>query len=162
MVWRWSRVAQCWRCRLRAVRAGVARWFRVGLALPNAGADGGVPLGVGLRDDATFTDYENYPAELFAAPGSKQPNRKALELLGAFWNSYALEKHGRPLVLAMAADLAESTNIAGFMKDFGGRKGTGWYERDSNTIGALLPQQITEFTNAGICAGLGTVNFADA
>ncbi|MAE76101.1 MAG: transketolase [Planctomycetes bacterium] len=114
-----------------------------------------------LRDDATFTDYENYPAELFAAPGSKQPNRKALELLGAFWNSYALEKHGRPLVLAMAADLAESTNIAGFMKDFGGRKGTGWYERASNTIGALLPQQITEFTNAGICAGLGTVNFAD-
>ena len=27
--------------------------------------------------------------------------------------------------------------------------GWGWYERDTNPRGALLPQQITEFTNSG-------------
>lgn len=114
-----------------------------------------------LASDKTFTDYENFPSALFAEPGTKAPNRKGLERFGAFWNSYALEKYGRPLVLAMSADLAESTNIAGFMKDFEGRKGTGWYDRENNPGGALLPQQITEFVNAGLCAGLASVNFAD-
>ena len=114
-----------------------------------------------LRDDPSFTDLENLPAELFAAPGTQAPNRKGFELFGAWWNSYALAKYGRPLVIAMAADLAESTNIAGFMKSFGEAKGNGWYERDSNPAGSLLPQQITEFTNAGICAGLGCTNFAE-
>ena len=60
---------------------------------------------------------------------------------------------GRPLVLACSADLAESTNISGFAKDFGGIKGFGWYERDKNPGGALLPQQITEFTNSGLVRG---------
>ena len=114
-----------------------------------------------LRDDSTFTDVEKLPAELFAAPGTQAPNRKGFERFGAWWNSYALEKYGRPLVIAMAADLAESTNIAGFMKDFGESKGNGWFERDENPAGSLLPQQITEFTNAGICAGLGCTNFAE-
>lgn len=114
-----------------------------------------------LRDDETFTDVDNLPAALFAKPGTHEPNRKGFEKFGAWWNSYALEKYGRVAVIAMAADLAESTNIAGFMKDFEGKKGNGWYERDENPAGALLPQQITEFTNAGICAGIGTVNFAD-
>ncbi|HMQ23150.1 MAG TPA: transketolase, partial [Planctomycetota bacterium] len=113
-----------------------------------------------LRDDKTFTDIATLPASLFAEPGASQPNRAGFEKFGAWWNSYALETYGRPLVIAMAADLAESTNIAGFMKPFEDREGTGWYQRDENTIGALLPQQITEFTNAGICAGIGTVNFA--
>ncbi len=114
-----------------------------------------------LADDPVFTDVTKLPAELFAEPGSKSPNRKGFEKFGAWWNTRALDKYGRPLVLAMAADLAESTNIAGFMKGFGGLEGTGWYQRDDNPTGALLPQQITEFTNAGICAGLGVVNFAD-
>ncbi|MFQ5505201.1 MAG: transketolase [Planctomycetota bacterium] len=114
-----------------------------------------------LRGDPTFTDYENYPAELYAPPGTKAPNRKGLERFGAWINSYALRKYGRPLVIAMSADLAESTNIAGFMKDFGDLKGTGWYQRDENPQGALLPQQITEFTNSGICAGLASVILSD-
>lgn len=113
-----------------------------------------------LLDDPEFTDLARLPAALFAKPGEKVPNRKAFGDYGAYLNSLALAKYGRPLVIAMAADLAESTNIAGFMKEFGGRKGTGWYQRDRNPHGALLPQQITEFTNAGICAGLASVNFA--
>lgn len=113
-----------------------------------------------LAEDKTFTDYENYPAELFAQPGAKAPNRVGFEKFGAWFNSHALKEYGRPLVIAMSADLAESTNIAGFMKDFGDNKGTGWYHRDDNPTGALLPQQITEFTNSGICAGLASVNFA--
>ena len=39
--------------------------------------------------------------------------------------------------------------------------GWGWYERDTNLRGTLLPQQITEFTNAGVSVGIATVNLAD-
>ncbi len=113
-----------------------------------------------LADDPIFTDLENLPPELFVDPGTKAPNRKGLEKFGAWWNSYALSKYGRPIVIAMSADLAESTNIAGFMKDFGDAKGSGWYDREENPGGALLPQQITEFTNAGLCAGMASVNLA--
>jgi hypothetical protein len=35
--------------------------------------------------------------------------------------------------------------------------GFGWYERTKNPRGALLPQQITEFTNSGLMAGVATV-----
>ncbi|HEX6654679.1 MAG TPA: transketolase, partial [Candidatus Limnocylindria bacterium] len=58
-------------------------------------------------------------------------------------------------------DLAESTNIAGFAKDWEELPGWGWYNRDTNPRGSLLPQEITEFTNAGLVAGLATVNLAD-
>jgi transketolase len=60
----------------------------------------------------------------------------------------------------MSADLAESTNLAGFAKDFEGTQGWGWYNRDKNTRGALLPQEITEFANSALCAGIATVNLA--
>lgn len=113
-----------------------------------------------LQDDPVFTDYLNYPPELFAKPGAKAPNRMGFRKFGAWINAYSLEKYGRPLVLAMSADLAGSTNIAGFMEDFEGKKGTGWYDRDKNTGGALLPQMITEFANSGICAGIAATNFA--
>ena len=39
--------------------------------------------------------------------------------------------------------------------------GWGWYNRDTNPRGTLLPQEITEFTNAGMIVGLATVNLAD-
>lgn len=113
-----------------------------------------------LADDPVYCDYENYPAELYLPAGTKAPNRKGLGTFGAWINSYTLEKYGRPLVIAMSADLAESTNIAGFMKDFGEHKGTGWYDRDENPSGALLPQQITEFANSGITVGLAATNLA--
>ena len=38
--------------------------------------------------------------------------------------------------------------------------GSGWFQRDTNPAGALLPTEITEFTNAGMIVGLATVNMA--
>lgn len=111
--------------------------------------------------DPVYTDARSYPPELFAAPGAREPNRKGLGLFGAFVNSVAARRLGRPLFVACSADLAESTNLAGFAKGFGDFPGFGWYNRDGKTLGSLLPQQITEFANAGILTGLATVNFAD-
>jgi transketolase len=111
-------------------------------------------------DDPRLYDFENYPKEIFAAPGEKKPNRAALESFGAWVNAWCRKEYGRPLVIAMSADLAESTNIAGFAKDFGEMKGYGWYDRVTNPEGALLPQPITEFANSGIAAGITTVNFS--
>jgi transketolase len=109
-------------------------------------------------EDREFWDWRGYPPEMWAKPGDKKPNRGALASWGAYVNGLGRKKYDRPLFLAMAADLADSTNISGFAKDFGDMKGWGWYERNTNPDGALLPQEITEFTNAGICAGIGCVN----
>jgi transketolase len=110
-------------------------------------------------DDPRLYDFEHYPAEIYGKPGDKKPNRAALESFGAWVNSWCRREYDRPLVIAMSADLAESTNIAGFAKDFGGAKGYGWYDRDANPDGVLLPQAITEFANSGISVGIATVNF---
>jgi len=61
----------------------------------------------------------------------------------------------------MSADLADSTQISGFAKDYGDFKGFGWYDRNRNKKGVLLPQEITEFVNSGISVGIATVNFSD-
>ncbi|HZN55534.1 MAG TPA: hypothetical protein VFB67_09455 [Candidatus Polarisedimenticolaceae bacterium] len=114
-----------------------------------------------IFEDPAIVDYARYPASLFKKPGEKHPNRAALATWGAWVNTYAKERYGRPLFIACSADLAESTNIAGFAKDFEGKSGWGWYERDRNPRGALLPQQITEFTNAGLMVGLASVNLSD-
>jgi transketolase len=111
--------------------------------------------------DPELTDYRNYPAEMWATPGEKQPNRAALARWGAFANSLGRRKYGRPLFLALSADLADSTNLSGLAKGFGGVEGWGKYERDRNPEGVLLPQEITEFTNAGIAAGIAAVNFSE-
>jgi transketolase len=121
--------------------------------------------GCSLGEGAVFTDPRlfdvgHYPDSMWKKPGEKAPNRAALGAWGAYVNSLALREHGRPLFIAASADLAESTNIAGFAKDFDGMPGTGWYSRSSNPGGALLPTEITEFTNAGMVAGLATVNLA--
>jgi transketolase len=113
-----------------------------------------------IFSDPRITDYRNYPASVWKPAGEKAPNRAALATWGAWVNTFAKREYGRPLVIACSADLAESTNIAGFAKDFDGAPGWGWYNRDSNRRGALLPQQITEFTNAGLMVGLATVNLA--
>jgi transketolase len=122
--------------------------------------------GCTLGDGAIFSeprifDVRRYPDSMWKKPGEKAPNRAALGTWGAYVNSVALQERGRPLFIAASADLAESTNIAGFGKDFDGHQGTGWYDRASNPGGALLPTEITEFTNAGLVAGLATVNFSD-
>lgn len=114
-----------------------------------------------IFDDARLYDARSYPASLWKKPGDKQPNRAALAAWGAWVNTFAKREYGRPLFIACSADLAESTNIAGFMKDFEGTPGWGWYKRGENETGALLPQQITEFTNSGIAVGLASVNLAD-
>jgi transketolase len=124
---------------------------------------GGFRLGgpaAGVFDDRRIFDVASYPDSMWKKPGEKAPNRAGLAAWGAYVNSLALRDYGRPLFIAASADLAESTNIAGFGQDFDGSPGTGWYERDQNPTGALLPTEITEFTNAGLVAGLATVNLS--
>jgi transketolase len=110
--------------------------------------------------DRRIFDVASYPDSMWRKPGEKAPNRAGLASWGAYVNTLALRDYGRPLFIAASADLAESTNIAGFAHDFDGLPGTGWYERDANPTGALLPTEITEFSNAGMMAGLATVNLA--
>ncbi|HRV80369.1 MAG TPA: transketolase [Planctomycetota bacterium] len=113
-----------------------------------------------LAADLGWLDQDKLPQELFLAPGAKAANKDGFKTFGAWVNFKAREAMGRPLVLACSADLADSTSISGFAADFGGTKGFGWYERNKNKEGALLPQQITEFTNAGLVCGAATVNFS--
>ncbi|HTX78466.1 MAG TPA: 1-deoxy-D-xylulose-5-phosphate synthase N-terminal domain-containing protein [Longilinea sp.] len=110
--------------------------------------------------DARLYEYQNYPADLFAQPGEKVPNRAALAKWGAWANALGKKDYGRPLFLAASADLAESTNLSGFGAGYGDFEGYGWYERFGSHEGVLLPQEITEFANSGIMSGLVTVNFA--
>ena len=112
-----------------------------------------------LHDDNLF-DVQSYPAELWAKPGDKKPNRAGFAAWGSYINSYCLKNHGRPLFLVCSADLAGSTNISGFGDDFGVMKNTGWYNRQDNPAGVILPQAITEFANAGIMVGAASVNLA--
>ena len=114
-----------------------------------------------LADDRSWLDVDKLPDELFAAPGEVVPNRAGFSKFGAWVNSKARETMGRPLVVASSADLADSTSISGFAKGFGDTEGFGWYQRDTNPGGSLLPQQITEFANAGLGVGMATVNFAE-
>jgi len=117
--------------------------------------------GARIFDDRRITDYRSYPATIWKKPGDKAPNRAALATWGAWVNAFSRQEYDRPLVIACSADLADSTNIAGFAKDFEEMPGWGWYNRETNPRGSLLPQEITEFTNAGVTVGLATVNLAD-
>ncbi len=113
-----------------------------------------------MHEDRSWLALDKLPESLFMEPGAKGANKDGFKTFGAWVNSVAQEKMGRPLVLACSADLADSTAISGFSKDFGDTKGFGWYERNSNTQGALLPQQITEFTNSGLVCGAASVNMS--
>jgi transketolase len=111
--------------------------------------------------DERIFDPERYPQEMWKKPGEKAPNRAGLAAWGSYVNTLAKKEYGRPLFIAASADLAESTNIAGFGAGSGGEEGWGWYERDGNPTGALLPTEITEFGNAGLVTGLASVNLAE-
>ena len=111
--------------------------------------------------DKRIFEFEHYPEQMWKRPGDKAPNRAALGTWGSYVNALAQRDYGRPLFIACSADLADSTNISGFAADFGEMKGSGWYERRSNPFGALLPTEITEFTNAGLMAGLASVDMAE-
>ncbi|MBN1665990.1 MAG: hypothetical protein JW862_02845, partial [Anaerolineales bacterium] len=123
----------------------------------------GLKLGHGKNpfQDKRLYDYENYPADLYAEPGSKMPNRAGLAKWGAWVNAFGAKEYGRPLFIASSADLADSTQISGFAAPYGDFDGYGWYLRYGSAEGVLLPQEITEFTNAGIMAGMATVNFSE-
>jgi transketolase len=110
--------------------------------------------------DEKLYDYQNYPDDLFAKPGELEANRAALQKWGAWVNAFGARQYGRPLFLACSADLADSTMISGFAKAYGDFAGYGWYERPGTPEGVLLPQEITEFANAGILAGVATVNLS--
>jgi transketolase len=112
-------------------------------------------------DDPALTDPKQLPEEIFVKPGSMAPNRKGFAQFGAYANAVGRERYGRPLFLVCSADLAESTNIAGFGKDWGDQEGYGWYERESAPGGVVLPQEITEFTNSGLTCGIASVNFSE-
>jgi transketolase len=111
--------------------------------------------------DPRLFDETSYPESLWARPGEKQANKAALGRWGAYVNALAKKNYGRPMFVAMSADLAESTNVAGFAQDFSqDLTGFGKYERAGNPDGVLLPSVITEFLNSGICAGLASVNLS--
>jgi transketolase len=114
-----------------------------------------------LQADPALVDPLAYPESLWLPPGRKAANRTALSAWGSYVNAYCKKSYDRPLFIACSADLAASTGITGFGHDWDGVPGFGWYERNTNTEGAVLPTQITEFTNAGLMTGLATVNLAD-
>ena len=111
-----------------------------------------------LNDKALF-DFKNYPDELFVEPGTRIPNRVGFSKIASWLNTHSRQNHGRPLFVAMSADLADSTNISGFAKGWGDVEDLGMYDKETNTNSPLMPQGITEFTNSGMMAGLATVNF---
>ncbi|MBN2049648.1 MAG: transketolase [Spirochaetales bacterium] len=112
-----------------------------------------------LKDNRLF-DFRSYPSELYAPAGAKQANRAALKSWGAWVNAFCAKEYGRPVILASSADLAGSTNIDGFGEGWGDFQGYGWYERSGSSQGALLPQAITEFANAGIMTGIAATNLS--
>ena len=109
--------------------------------------------------DSELFNVNSLPDTLFVAPGTKAPNRVGLSKYASYINSCSINKYGRPLVIAMSADLADSTNISGFAKGFENSKDLGLYNYKTNKESPLIPQGITEFTNSGMLAGLATVNF---
>lgn len=115
--------------------------------------------------DPRVGDPARLPAEIFFKPGEKQPNRAGFARAGAYLNALGAQDYGRPLFLVCAADLADSTNISGFGKEWGGFKGYGWYRREAGDKGGpggvILPQEITEFTNSGLMCGAAQVNFSE-
>ena len=133
---------------------------RVGDSVPQDHPKCRIDLSRNPWKDSELTDFEQYPEEMWKKPGESAPNRAALGTWGAWCNSWGRKKYGRPLFLGLSADLADSTNLAGFAKGFGGVEGWGWYDRNTNQDGALLPQEITEFCNSGMSVGIATVNFS--
>jgi len=110
-----------------------------------------------IKDKSLF-DINSLPKSLFVQSGEKAPNRVGFSKYASFINSFSIKKYGRPLVIAMSADLADSTNISGFAKDFDGNNDLGLFDKEKNRKSPLMPQGITEFTNAGMLAGLTSVN----
>ena len=113
------------------------------------------------NNDSAIFDFNKYPKELFKEPGELAPNRQAFGDFGSWLNTYSSKKYGRPIALVCSADLAGSTNIAGFSKGWKDHEDFGMYHSTKKPKGILLPQGITEFANAGLMTGISTVNFSN-
>lgn len=137
------------------------RLVELGESVPSELPSFSLPVSKNPLHDKDLFDFSRYPAEMWAKPGQDQPNRAGFAQWGSWINSTCLKKYGRPLFLACSADLAGSTNITGFGSPFGDQPNTGWYNRETNPQGVILPQGITEFSNAGIMVGIASVNFAE-
>lgn len=135
--------------------------IRIGESVPHSSPSFRIDTSKNPWLDPELTDFRNYPAEIWARPGDKQPNRGGFIKWGAWVNAWGRKKYGRPLFLGLSADLAESTGLAGIGEDFGDAKGWGKYEWEKNPEGTVLPQEITEFTNAGMAVGIATVNLSE-
>jgi transketolase len=136
------------------------RLVAIGGSVPQELASCKVRADVDPARDPRILEVAKLPEDLFAKPGTKAPNRAGFSKYGGYVNAIAQEVAGRPLVIACSADLAESTNIAGFALGYRDFKGHGWWNRETNLDGALLPQEITEFTNSGISAGIAVTNLS--
>ena len=111
-----------------------------------------------LKDKKIF-DVNSLPSNLFVSPGEKTRNRVGFSKYASYINTISIKEYGRPLVIAMSADLADSTNISGFAKMYDGEGDMGLFDKNKNPDSPLMPQGITEFANSGMLAGLATVNF---
>ena len=137
------------------------RLVELGDSVPQEIAGFKLPEAKNPLEDPDLFDVTRYPADMWAEPGQKQPNRAGFARWGSWINSICQERYGRPLFVVTSADLAGSTNIAGFGKDYSPElKNTGWYDRDENPDGVVLPQPITEFANSGIVTGCASVNLS--
>ena len=126
---------------------------------PTAGTSDNYTVVVGKADaPVTLAIYQDYMCPYCGE--FERANRAALAKWGAWVNAFGAKEYGRPLFMASSADLSGSTNIAGFAGGYGDFKGYGYYERVGDSQGVLMPQEITEFANAGILAGLASVNLA--
>ncbi|MEK7484620.1 MAG: transketolase, partial [Planctomycetota bacterium] len=136
------------------------RLLKIAATVPESMTGFRLPEEKNPLNDPKIFDINSYPAELYMKPGTKQPNRAAFGNFGSYINSYCKKHYGRPLFLVCSADLAESTNIAGFHKPWSPWENYGIYDRQSNVEGVLFPQQITEFTNSAFSVGVATVNLS--
>ena len=76
--------------------------------------------------DPRLYDAKNYPADMWAAPGTQNANRAALAKWGACINAFGAKEYGRPLFMASSADLSGSTNVSDFAARYGDFKGYGY------------------------------------
>lgn len=137
------------------------RLVELGDSVPAALPGVKVASGQDPARDPELTDPARLPANVFFAAGDHQPNRAGFAKVAAYLNDVGRRRYGRPIVIAASADLAESTNIFGFAAGHDGGAGFGWYDRNANLGGALLPTGITEFANAGILCGLASTNLSE-
>ena len=119
-----------------------------------------VPVPLSLQGRASLRLPQLSRPTSTSSPAPRRPTGRPSPSGAPGSNAFGAQEYGRPLFLAASADLSGSTNISGFAERYGDFPGYGWYERFGTADGVLLPQEITEFANAGIMVGMATVNFA--